>query len=261
MRITGILGLLAAFVFATAVAAQSEPSPTVGASAYDIGRNGRDKLSLSLKFPVASGGHVFRSQDAQGVAFFGERLSESTLVLRFPVATLVGVDVKKDAEVAAAVGLDGRKAPWVVFQAKSIVPVKDAPNTYRIRGLLTLKGTEREIVFEGIVMEMPGVASRETSGFVGDMLYLKLVAKLDPVAFGVQVPKPESKEAAKDQEFNLRIDGFALTNKRPARNRDAAVQAAFFEPEAESRPAEKAGEKAADKAKRSDDKPTKGSQR
>ena len=255
MRITGIFGLLAMFVLPAAVAAQSEPPPTVGASAYDIGRNGRDKLSLSLKFPVASGGHVFRSQDAQGIAFFGERLGESTLVLRFPVATLVGVDVKRDAEVAAAVGLDGRKAPWVVFNAKSIVPVKDAPNTYRIRGLLALKGIEREVVFEGFVMEMPRVASRETSGFVGDMLYLKLVAKLDPLAFGVEVPKPESKEAAKEQEFNLRIDGFALTNKKPARNRDLAVRAAFFEPEPESRPAEKA----TDKARRPDEKPTKGS--
>ncbi len=67
MRITAIFGLLAIFVFQTTGTAQSEPSATVGASAYDIGRNGRDKLSLSLKFPVASGGQCVVAEHVKAI--------------------------------------------------------------------------------------------------------------------------------------------------------------------------------------------------
>lgn len=231
-----LIALTLCMFMTTAAAQQKSPNDrSDGVKAYDLGANGKDKLATSIRLPVATGGHVLRSKDAVGLVVFGERLALSGFYLRIPVATLEGLEPAKDAEVAAAVGLDGKKDPYVFFESTSVVADRKEPSLFRIRGKVTLKGITKDAVFEGTLIElqMPGARER---GFIGDVLHVKLAAKLNPADFAIAVPKPE--KDADPQEMNIKIDAFAMTNDKPSRDRVAAIEAILRPAPAESRPAE-----------------------
>lgn len=235
MKILFIALTLCMFMTTTTAPRKSPNVRTDGVKAYDLGANGKDKLATSVRLPVAAGGHVLRSKDAVGLVVFGERLASSGFYLRIPVATLEGVDPAKDAEVAAAVGLDGKKDPYIFFESTSVVADRKDPSLYRIRGKVTLKGITKDAVFEGSLTElqMPGARER---GFIGDVLHVKLAAKLNPADFSIAVPKPE--KDADPQEMNIKIDAFAMTNDKPSRDRPAAIEAILRPQPPKSRPVE-----------------------
>jgi polyisoprenoid-binding protein YceI len=234
---------------------QSAPAAAPRVKAYDIGKNGKEKFSASLRLPAVRGGHILRPHALEGVIFFGDTPADAALAFRIPVATLEGVDPRLDADVARSAGLDGREHATITFESTSVVPTPGMPNNYRIRGKLTLKGIAKDVLFEGAIVEAAVPVDAKERGFKGEMVYMKLACVLKPEDFGIQRPPlaPEADAEAREQlkgdpqEMNLKLDGFALTNDKPKRPIAATLKAILGDDAAPaSRPAAPASQPAAE---------------
>lgn len=213
--------VLLALVSGLATTGESPMRPA--GKSFDLGRNGADKVKITVETRALTNKLLFKSTKIEGFVIWSD--TQKAIRFRIPADSFDGSNAEAVKLMAGDTVLDAKKHEWIEFESIAFKAVPDHQSTYDITGLLRVRGVEREFTTRGTIFEIRNPGANREKGFIGDMIHIRFTAEMTPSVFGIRWPSLAGKERA--DEIFVSVDMFGFTNDKPDRSLETMVEESF----------------------------------